>query len=130
MKRLLAWAMICAALMPGVAPAKLKQAGPLTGTWECVCHGFPQGDVKFALYLTQNEDNSVTGWVASPMGSSDLTSVDFKNNNLEIRIDTSQGNYRLSGRCEKNQISGAWSKDSALRGKWEAKKSSDSPDPK
>ena len=130
MKRTLALTMVCTMLILGVALANAKQTGLLTGTWECVCHGLPQGDVNFTLYLTQKDENSVTGWVASPMGSSDLTSVEFKNNVLDIHVDTSQGNYRLNGKCEKNQVSGTWSKDSEPKGKWEGKKTSDSPDPK
>jgi hypothetical protein len=130
MKRILALAMICTLLILGVALAKLKPTASLNGTWECVCHGLPQGDVNFTLYLTQSQEDSVTGWVASPMGSTDLTSVDFKNNILDIHVDTPQGNYRLNGKCEKNQVSGTWSKDSVVKGKWEGKKSSDNPDPK
>jgi hypothetical protein len=130
MKRFLALATICTLWIPGVALAKTNQVAPLTGRWECVAHGFPQGDVNFTLYLTQNPDNSVTGWVAAPMGSTDLTSVVFKNKNLEIHIDTPQGNYHINGKYEKNQVSGIWSKDSTLKGRWEGKKLSASPDPK
>jgi len=130
MKRILAVVVICCLLIPGVAMAKSKQSTPLTGTWDCVAHGLSNGDVNFTLYLTQKEDNSVTGWVASPLGSADLTSIVVKDNNLEILIDAPHATYHLSGKCEKNQVSGTWSKDSSPTGKWEGRKSSDSPDPK
>jgi hypothetical protein len=128
MKNILVLITLCSLLAPSLA-AKAKQAEPLTGSWECVAHGFPQGDMSFTLYLTQHQDE-VTGWVASPLGSSDLTSVTFKNNNLEIHVDTPQGHYRLHGTYQQNRLSGTWSKDSTSNGKWEGKKISDSPDPK
>jgi len=130
MKRILALAMVCTLWIPGVALPKPSPTAPLTGTWECVAHGTSQGDLNFTLYLKQSQDNSVTGWVASPMGSTDLTFVSFKNNSLEIRIDSDRGQYRLDAKWEKKRLSGAWSKDSASQGKWEGKKTSDSPDPK
>ena len=119
MKRILASLAICCILIPGVATAKSKQSTPLTGTWDCVAHRLAKDDVNFTLYLTQKEDGSITGWVASPLGSADLTSIVVKENNLEILIDAPHATYRLSGNCEKNQLSGTWSKDSSSSGKWE-----------
>lgn len=131
MNRFFILAVIWFLWIPAVAAAaKSNHAASLTGTWECIAHGFPQGEVDFSLYLKQLKDNSVTGWVRSPIGTADLTTVDVMNGEVKIFIATPDGNYRLNGRHEQNHITGTWSKDSTLRGKWEGNKSSDSPDPK
>jgi hypothetical protein len=101
--------------------AKTKSA-LLTGTWECVSHGTPHGDINFTLYLEQNKE-TVTGSVSSPIGSADFTAGTFKKNALEIHIDTSQGNYLLNGKYRKGELAGDWSTDSGLKGAWEGKKS-------
>ena len=106
------------------AAKEKSKSGLLTGTWECMSHGSPQGDMSFTLYLEQNND-TVTGSVTSPIGSADLTSATFKHKALEIHIDTSQGNYLLNGTYKKGQLSGEWSTDSGLKGTWEGKKSSE-----
>ncbi|PYU98180.1 MAG: hypothetical protein DMG26_19320 [Acidobacteria bacterium] len=79
----------------GLAAEKKPKSGPLTGTWECVSHGGPHGDMNFTLYLEQNQE-TVTGTVSSPLGSTELTSASFKKNTLEIHIDTDERNYASS----------------------------------
>ncbi len=105
-----------------LATDKKPKAGPLTGTWECVSHGGPHGDMNFTLYLEQNKE-TVTGTVSSPLGSTELTSASFKNNTLEIHIDTDQRNYLLTGRYKHGQLAGAWSTNEDQKGTWEGKKS-------
>jgi len=46
----------------------------------------------------------------------------FRDNGLEIRLETLIGNFSLSGRYSEGILSGDWSTDSGLSGKWEAKK--------
>ena len=106
----------------GLAAEKNPKPGPLTGTWECVSHGGPHGDMNFTLYLEQNKE-TVTGTVSSPLGSTELTSASFKNNTLEIHIDTDQRNYLLTGRYKHGQLAGAWSTNEDQKGTWEGKKS-------
>lgn len=130
MKQILFWAAIVSVLFTGAALGKSNGAAPLTGTWECVAHGFPKGDVNFTLYLTQHEDQSITGWVSSPLGTADLMSVTFENDMLKIQIDAPQGLYRLNGQFHKGQFSGDWARGADLKGNWEGKKTSTSPDPK
>jgi hypothetical protein len=103
--------------------------GPATGTWECKSHGGPNGDMDFTLYLEQNGD-TVTGSVSSPIGSTELTTATFKKKTLEIHIDTPQGNYVLTGKLNKGQMSGVWTVDSGTGGEkangtWEGKKSAE-----
>jgi len=113
-------AVLCAA---GAALGKEKKPkpGPMTGTWECTSHGSSQGDMPFTLYLEQTKE-SVTGSVSSPMGGTELTSASYVKKNLEIHIDTPQGNYVLMAKLAKGQLSGTWSVDTGEKGTWEGKK--------
>lgn len=126
MKRILASVGVCVALfcLAGSALPKEKNSkpGPLTGTWECVSHGGPQGDTPFTLNLEQSNE-SVSGSVSSPMGGTQITSGTFKKKMLEIHIDTSQGNYVLTGKLKRKQMTGEWStQDNQMKGTWEGKK--------
>ena len=94
--------------------------GPLTGTWECTAHGGAQGDMPFTLYLEQTKD-ALTGSVSSPMGGTQISAGTIKKIDIEIHIDTPQGNYQLTGRLKKGELSGKWSSDSES-GVWEGKK--------
>ena len=99
---------------------KKPKPGPLTGTWECTAHGGSQGDMPFTLYLEQTRD-TLTGSVSSPMGGTEISAGTVKKNDLEIHIDTPQGNYQLTGKLKKGELSGKWSSDSE-NGLWEGKK--------
>ena len=129
MKRILTLAAVCCLWFPGATLARTGQSAPLTGTWDCVLHGSTRGDMSFTLYLTQNEDGTVTGWVSSPIGSADLASAHFKDSTLEIHIDAPHGNYTLKGKHKNRQLSGDWSIDTGGKGTWEGKKTSESVDP-
>ena len=112
--------------LAGLALAKDKTPKPglLTGTWECTSHGGPQGDMAFTLYLEQTNE-TVTGSVSSPIGSTDLGDATFKKNKLEIHIDGGEAKYLLTGTYKKGELSGEWSTDSDQKGTWEGKKSAE-----
>ena len=99
---------------------KKPKPGPLTGTWECTSHGSSQGDMPFTLYLEQTKD-TLTGSVSSPIGGTQISAGTIKKNDVEIHIDTPQGNYQLTGRLKKGELSGKWSSDTES-GAWEGKK--------
>ncbi len=103
------------------AADKKSGSGTLTGTWDCMAHGSPQGDIAFTLYLEQSKE-VVTGSVSSPMGGAEITTGSFKSRLLELQIDTQRGNYVLMGKFEKGQLSGTWSLDNGDKGTWEGKK--------
>jgi len=125
MKRILTSVAVCLAVLClaslGVAKEKKPKPGKLAGTWECISHGSSQGDMPFTLYLEHTKE-IVSGSVSSPMGGTQITSASYKKKTLEIRIDTPMGNYLLTAKLKKNQLSGAWSVDSGEKGTWEGKK--------
>jgi len=100
--------------------AKKAKGGPLTGTWECTAHGGSQGDMPFTLYLEQAKE-TLTGSVSSPMGGTQISAGTVKKNDVEIHIDTPQGNYQLTGRLKKGALSGKWTSDTES-GTWDGKK--------
>jgi len=100
---------------------KKSKPGPLAGTWECTAHGTEQGDLPFTLTLEQSQQE-ITGSVSSPMGGTEISSGTFKNKAVEIHINTPQGNYTLTGKLKKDQLSGNWSADTDQKGTWEGKK--------
>jgi hypothetical protein len=100
--------------------AKKPKPGPLTGTWECTAHGSSQGDLPFTLYLEQSKA-TLTGSVSSPMGGTQISAGTVKKNDIEIHIDTPQGNYLLTGKLKKGELSGKWNSDTES-GAWEGKK--------
>ncbi len=104
-----------------MAKSKKPKPGPLTGTWDCMSHGGPQGDLGFTLYLEQNKD-IVTGSVSSPIGSTEISSGTFKKKALEIHLDTPQGTYLLTAKLKKAQLAGEWSHDTEAKGTWQGKK--------
>ena len=98
------------------------KAGPLTGTWECQSRGGPHGDTPFTLELEQDGEK-VTGSVSSQEGGMEITSATFKDNVLEIHLDTPDGNYVLKAKLKEGQLSGDTTHDGNPQGTWEGKKS-------
>jgi len=112
-------AMVFAAAF-GRGEGKKPKPGPLTGTWECIAHGGTQGDMPFTLYLEHTKD-SLTGSVSSPMGGTEISAGTVKKNEIEIHFDTPQGNYQMTGRLKKGELSGKWSGENES-GTWEGRK--------
>ena len=115
---------LCLAVVAGAATLhgseKKPKPGPLAGTWECTAHGGAQGDMPFTLYLEQTKD-TLTGSVSSPMGGTQISAGTVKKTDIEIHFDTPQGNYQLTGRLKKGELSGKWSSDTES-GMWEGRK--------
>ena len=123
MKRKLIPVALCVAVVLVAVAANGKEKKPkpgkLTGTWDCISHGGSQGDMPFTLSLEQNGE-TVTGSVDSPIGGTDITSATFKKKTLEIHIDTPQANYLLTAKLKKKTLNGEWSNDRE-KGAWEGK---------
>ena len=116
-------------ILIGMGLTVLFAAGPgmpkdhktaLSGTWDCVAHGGPQGDMAFTLYLQQSKE-VVDGSIASPLGGTQVSSGALRKNELELHFDLPQGSYTLMGRLEKRKIVGAWSLETE-KGSWEGTK--------
>jgi len=106
------------ALGRGASPA----AGPLTGTWEGVAHA-TDSEENFTMTLQQTGDQ-VKGSISTQNGGHlDITSGSFKNNALEIRCQTPDAKYVVTGKLKDGELSGDWSKDEDQKGTWEAKRS-------
>ena|SRR5690348_2955108 len=99
---------------------KETNSSPLSGTWECMSHGSSRGDVPFTLQLARDNDY-VTGSVTWPSGGAQIYSGTFRNNELEIHLDTPQGESLLTAKLEKGKLTGEWSSESG-HGTWEGKK--------
>jgi len=103
-----------------VSQANGPDTGSLSGPWEGILHGF-QGDSPCAFYFHQNQ-KELTGVFSLQWGGAAITSATFKNNILEIHMNTPLGNFLFSGRLNQETLSGEWSSDTGLKGTWEMKK--------
>ncbi len=98
---------------------------PLTGTWECVAHGDPNGDIPFKLHM-QQDGEGISGWASAPQGSANLSSASFADNHLKMEIDTDEDQYALTATLKAGKLAGAWQRNGQQMGTWEGKKISDS----
>jgi hypothetical protein len=128
MKRILSWAGVVVVSLALVSLAfadeQKSKSGPMTGTWECTSHGGgnKEGSTPFTLDL-QQDGETVTGSVSSPEGGTDITSATFKDNVLEIHLDTADGLYVLKATLKDGELKGATTHDGDPMGTWEGKKS-------
>ncbi len=106
--------------LTAVSQASGPDSGPLTGSWDGVLHGF-QGDAPCAFYFHHSRQE-LTGVFSLQWGGATLTSATFRNNVLEIHMETPLGNFLFSGKLNQETLSGEWSTDTGLKGTWETKK--------
>lgn len=122
MKRLAIIPILCVLALGVTLSAKDKaNNSPVVGTWNCVAHGGENGDVPFTLYLDQSGDE-LSGSVSAPQGSTDLSSVSFKDNHLKITIETDEHDYVLTATLANGKLAGTWTLDGQQKGNWEGKK--------
>jgi hypothetical protein len=124
-------ALVALASLAVAATEDKSKSGPVTGSWECTSHGggHEEGDTPFTLDLEQDGEK-VTGSVSSPQGGMEITSATFKDNVLEIHLDTPDGNYVLKATLKEDQLKGDTTLDGNPKGTWEGKKSAPSADSK
>ena len=121
MKRNLIYIGICLTVLFTASLGMGKdRKGNLTGTWDCKAHGGALGDMAFTLYLQENKE-TVDGSIASPMGSTQITSGTLRHFQVEFHFDLPQGSYTLMGKLAKGKLWGGWSLDSD-KGLWEGTK--------
>jgi quercetin dioxygenase-like cupin family protein len=98
--------------------------GALTGMWEGVIHGVPQGDLPFTVIFQQDHEN-VSGVFAFFFGGAAFHSATLRNNELDLHMDTPLANFQFNAKYEADAISGQWSTDEGSKGTWEGKRSSE-----
>jgi hypothetical protein len=122
MKRnILLFALICASTLLFTIPSIAKDPeAPLTGAWDCLSKGAPDGDMPFTLYL-QQDGETVDGNVSSPLGDAPISVGTFKQGVLQFEVSTPDGSYVLTAKVGDGTLSGNWSFNSN-KGTWEGKK--------
>ena len=68
----------------------------LTGTWEGVVNGFPQGDFPFTMSLEQ-QDEDVRGVLAVFFGGGGFKPSTLRNSTVELHWDTPLANFVFKG---------------------------------
>jgi len=104
-----------------LAEEKSAKPGSITGTWTCLTRGGPDGESGFTLDL-QQDGEKVSGSIDSPQGGMEITSGTFKEDTLEINLDTPQGSYVISGKLRDGQLAGNVKLDGKQHATWEGKK--------
>src|SRR5215831_2621252 len=99
------------------------QAGPISGIWNGVMHGMTGGDTSCTFYIQRGKDQ-ITGVLALPQGGVAFNNSTFRNNTLELHLDTLvAGKFAFNAEYKQGELHGNWSLDSGPKGAWEAKKS-------
>jgi hypothetical protein len=73
--------------------------------------------MQFTLTLEQDKD-TVTGSVTSPIGSAELSDATYNKKTLEIHIASDQDDYIITGRLKGDKLSGEWVHGNE-KGSWE-----------
>jgi len=97
------------------------RAAVLTGEWQGTIHGLPGGDAPCTFYVRQDRER-ITGVLAIPVGGAAFISSTFKNDALEVHIESPVGKFLFNGEYKAGGLSGTWSSDNGLKGTWEGKK--------
>lgn len=107
--------------LTAVSQPQRRNSGPLTGTWEGVMRGLPQGDLPFTA-IFQQEGERVAGVLAFFFAGAAFNSAGLRNNQLEIHMDTPLANFLFRAEYKAGEVGGQWSTDEGSKGTWEAKK--------
>jgi len=102
---------------------KKSQEGSISGTWDCIAHLSGENDIPFTMNLVQ-QGESVTGSLSTGDGELEIKTGTFKDNLLDLHLESSDAKYVVNGKLDGGQFKGHWSKDGdGLEGDWEGKKS-------
>jgi len=95
----------------------------IAGSWDCVAHLSGESDIPFTMKLEQKGE-TVTGSVATDNGELEIKSGTYRNNTLELHLETPEAKYMVNGKLSGGQFKGQWSKEpDGMGGDWEGKKS-------
>jgi hypothetical protein len=102
---------------------KESKDGSISGSWKCVARLSGENDIPFTMKLEQ-QGETVTGSIATVDGELEIKTGSFKDNLLELHLESSDAKYLVSGKLEGDEFKGHWSKDpDGIEGDWEGKKS-------
>ena len=105
------------------AEEEKSKADSVSGTWDCVAHLSGESDIPFTMNLVQ-QGETVTGSITTDDGELEIKTGTFKDNLLDLHLETSDAKYLVNGKLDGGQFKGHWSKDpDGLEGDWEGKKS-------
>jgi hypothetical protein len=98
--------------------------GSVSGTWVCIGHGAPQGDVPYTFNLMRNKDK-ITGNFAEISGlQADIKDGSFKDKKLTMGFDAYGGTVTMTGTMAgRGEMSGNWTFSGGADGTWECTKS-------
>lgn len=113
---------LLALVTTSLAFARESKSGPLTGSWECVAHSSIQADVQFTLNLEQT-DETVKGTFTNASGEYPLSSASYNKGVLQFHVNARDGKYVATAKLSHGELIGHWSKDQAIEGGWEGKRS-------
>jgi quercetin dioxygenase-like cupin family protein len=97
------------------------KAAAMTGAWDGLMRGLPGGEAPCTFYVRQDGEK-ITGVLALPVGGAAFNSSTFRNNGMEIHMDTPVGKFLFNGDYRQGALSGTWSAENGLSGTWQAKK--------
>jgi len=102
---------------------KKPKADSISGTWDCVAHLSGESDIPFMMKLVQ-QGETVTGSLTTDDGELEIKTGTFKDNVLDLHLESSDAKYLVNGKLDGGQFKGHWSKEGdGLEGDWEGKKS-------
>lgn len=100
-----------------------SKSGSISGTWDCVAHLSGESDIPFSMNLVQ-QGETVTGSLTTSDGELEIKTGTFKDNLLDLHLESSDAKYLVNGKLDGGQFKGHWSKDpDGLEGDWEGKRS-------
>jgi len=101
--------------------SETTDSGPLTGSWEGIMYGLPQGDFPVAIVFHQSGEK-VNGVMSFFFGGAAFTSSTYKNSKLELHLHSPVADIVLNGEYKSGAVSGEWSSDEGSKGTWQAKR--------
>lgn len=125
MRRLAVTSVVLSVLVFAAALQARSKPGTdsLVGTWDCIAHGAPSGDMPFTLMIYRDQSRQgYTGNASAEQGYAPITSITRKGSHLRIDINTDQDDYLLTGTLSNGKLSGEWYLDGQKQGSWQGKK--------
>jgi hypothetical protein len=117
------WLLVLAVTGLTFGQEKKTKESALAGTWDCVAHLSGEDDIPFTMKLDLSGD-TVTGSITTHDGELQIKSGSYKNDMLELHLESPEAKYVVTGKLDGEHFKGQWSKDpDGMEGDWEGKRS-------